>query len=33
LEKIREGSLVGGEESGEEEDECREDGFCGELEL
>ena len=33
LEKIKEGSLVGSEESGEEEDECREDGFWGKLEL
>jgi len=31
--KIREGSLVGGEDSGEDEGECREDGFWGELEV
>ena len=31
--KIREGSLVGSEEDGEDEGECREDGFWDELEL
>ena len=31
--KIREGSLVGSEEGGEDEGECREDGFWGELEV
>jgi len=33
LEKIREGSLVGREEDGEDEGECREDGFWGDLEF
>ena len=33
MEKLREWSLVGSEEGGEDEGECREDGFWGDLEV